>query len=83
MGIMVMSNTGHLLIYVSRVSLNKLHQSPIGFCENPQLTRLCVNYPLPNFSHEKLVFFRKLKSGSKPRQLWNGKKFHETILSFV
>jgi hypothetical protein len=28
-------------------------------------------------------FFGKLKSGSKPRQMWHGKKFYETILSFV
>jgi hypothetical protein len=44
-----------------RVSLNKRHQSHIGFCENPKPTRPCINYPLPNFGHEKLVFFGKLK----------------------
>jgi hypothetical protein len=54
------------------VRLNKRHQSPIGFCENQQPTRLCVNYPLPDFSYEKLVFFWEIKKWFKaaPDAAW-------------
>jgi hypothetical protein len=41
------------------------HKSPIEFCENPKPTRLCINYQLPNFSHEKLVFFLEIKKWFK------------------
>lgn len=47
------------------VRLNKRHESPIGFCENLKPTRPCVNYPLPNFSHKKLVFFGEIKKWFK------------------
>lgn len=43
------------------VRLNKRNQSPTGFCVNPQPTRLYVNYPLPNFSYEKLAIFLEIK----------------------